>query len=160
TTPILRELKQPRVTHIQIRGNFLDKGDQVSPGLPAAFPGPVVERSGDRSTAPVINRLTLARWLVSPDNPLTARVAVNRLAEGVFAAGLVWTREDFGRRREPPSPPEPLHWLAREYVRLGWDTKKILKLMVMSAAYRQGSQVTRELAERDPSNRLLARGPR
>src|SRR5262249_8895275 len=108
TTPILRELKQPRVTHIQIRGNFLDKGEQVSPGLPAAFPAPVVEGSGDPSTAPVINRLTLARWLVSPDNPLTARVAVNRLWEEIFGAGIVLTSEDFGVKGEPPSHPELL----------------------------------------------------
>jgi hypothetical protein len=160
TTPILRELKQPRVTHIQIRGNFLDNGDQVSPGLPAVFPG-AVARSGDRATAPEpINRLTLARWLVSPDNPLTARVAVNRLWEEVFGVGIVLTSEDFGVKGEPPSHPELLDWLAAEYVRLGWDTKKMLKLMVLSAAYRQGSQVSRELAGRDPSNRLLARGPR
>src|SRR5262249_23320969 len=147
-----RELKQPRVTNIQIRGNFLDKGEQVSPGLPAAFPGPDEKEP--------INRLTLARWLVSPDNPLTARVAVNRLWEEVFGTGLVLTSEDFGVKGEPPSHPELLDWLATEYVRLGWDTKKMLKLMVTSAAYRQGAQVSRELAEHDPANRLLARGPR
>jgi cytochrome c553 len=152
TTPILRELKQPRVTKIQIRGNFLDTGDVVEPGLPAAIAVPIEKGS--------INRLTLARWLVSPDNPLTARVAVNRLWEEVFGVGLVLTSEDFGIQGEPPSHPELLDWLATEYVRLGWDTKKMLKLLVTSAAYRQSSRVTPELAKRDPDNRLLARGPR
>jgi hypothetical protein len=152
TTPILRELKQPRVTNIQMRGNFLDKGDQVTPGLPGAFPGPEEKEP--------INRLTLAHWIVSPENPLTARVAVNRLWEEIFGTGIVLTSEDFGVQGEPPSHPELLDWLATEYVRIGWDTKKMLKLMVMSAAYRQGSQVGPELAKRDPHNRLLARGPR
>jgi Protein of unknown function (DUF1553)/Protein of unknown function (DUF1549)/Planctomycete cytochrome C len=152
TTPILRELKKPRVTNIQIRGNFLAKGEQVTPGLPAAFPGPKEKEPMDR--------LTLARWLVSPDNPLTARVAVNRLWEEIFGVGLVLTSEDFGIQGEPPSHPELLDWLATEYVRLSWDTKKMLKLMVMSATYRQSSQASAELAKRDPFNRLLARGPR
>jgi hypothetical protein len=107
-----------------------------------------------------INRLTLARWLVSPDNPLTARVAVNRLWEEVFGIGLVQTSEDFGIQGDPPSHPELLDFLATEYVRLGWDTKKMLKLMVMSATYRQSARVDAELVRRDPNNRLLARGPR
>ena len=152
TTPILRELKKPRVTHIQIRGNFLAKGDLVTPGLPEAF-------SASIEKGP-IDRLTLARWLVSADNPLTARVAVNRLWEEIFGVGLVLTSEDFGIQGEPPSHPELLDWLATEYIRLGWDTKKMLKLMVLSAAYRQSSQVSPELAKSDPLNRLLARGPR
>jgi hypothetical protein len=152
TTPILRELTKPRVTHIQHRGNFLDKGEVVIAGLPEAF-----------STAPMkgpIDRLALARWLVSADNPLTARVAVNRLWEEVFGVGLVLTSEDFGIQGERPSHPELLDWLATEYMRSGWDTKKMLKMMVLSAAYRQNSQVSPELAQRDPLNRLLARGPR
>jgi mono/diheme cytochrome c family protein len=149
TTPILKE-GPPRPTHIHIRGNFQDKGEQVAPGLPALFPpaqGP-------------INRLTLARWLVQPDHPLTARVAVNRLWEEIFGVGIVQTSEDFGVQGELPSHPELLDYLATEYVRLGWDTKKMLKLLVSSSTYRQGSQVTEELKKRDPANRLLARGPR
>jgi len=157
TTPILRELAKPRTTHIQIRGNFLDKGEEVGPGLPAAFPSP----GEPGALAPgAITRLTLARWLVSPDNPLTARVAVNRLWEEIFGVGLVETSEDFGFQGELPSHPELLDYLATEYIRLGWDTKAMLRLLVTSAAYRQGSQVSDELAKRDPSNRLLARGPR
>jgi hypothetical protein len=152
TTPVLRELKKPRVTNIQHRGNFLDKGEQVNPGFPEAFAPPA-------DNGP-ITRLTLANWLVGPDNPLTARVAVNRLWEEMFGVGLVQTSEDFGVQGEPPSHPELLDWLATEYVRTDWDTKKMLKLFVMSATYRQSSQVSPELAKRDSFNRLLARGPR
>jgi hypothetical protein len=150
TAPILKEIK-PRETHIQIRGNFLDLGEKVSPGLPQALPG-VTESS--------INRLTLAKWIVSADNPLTARVAVNRLWEETFGVGIVETSEDFGTQGELPSHPELLDWLATEYMRLNWDTKAMLKLMVMSATYRQSSQVSAEAARRDQFNRLLARGPR
>lgn len=152
TAPILRELDKPRTTHIQIRGNFLDKGDEVRPGLPTAFPS-----SGETGA---INRLSLARWLVSPDNPLTARVAVNRMWEELFGVGLVETSEDFGFQGELPSHPELLDYLATEYISLGWDTKKLLKLLVTSATYRQQSQVSPDLVRRDPYNRLLARGPR
>src|SRR5205807_3238368 len=106
------------------------------------------------------NRLGVAKWLVTPENPLTARVAVNRLWAQLFGAGLVETEEDFGTQGELPSHPDLLDWLATEYVRLGWDTKALLKLMVTSAAYRQSSRVTPDSAARDPKNRLLARGPR
>ncbi len=157
TTPILRELAKPRTTHVQIRGNFLAKGEEVGPALPAAFLRP--GEPGASATG-AITRLTLARFLVSPDNPLTARVAVNRLWEEIFGIGLVETSEDFGFQGELPSHPELLDYLATEYVRLGWDTKALLRLLVTSATYRQGSQVSDELVKRDPSNRLLARGPR
>ncbi len=151
TTPILREGKG-RPTHIHIRGNYLEKGEAVNAALPAVFPAP--------SGPTPLDRLALARWLLDPSNPLTARVAVNRLWEELFGIGIVETSEDFGTQGELPSHPELLDWLATEYIRLGWDTKKMLKLLVTSAAYRQGSQVTPELAQRDPANRLLARGPR
>lgn len=153
TAPILKETKA-RETHIQLRGNFLDKGDKVGPGLPAVFPAPPSQPQRP------LNRLDMAQWLVSPENPLTARVAVNRLWEQVFGIGLVETTEDFGLQGELPSHPQLLDWLATEYIRLGWDTKAFLKLLVTSAAYRQSSLVTEDLAKRDPWNRLLARGPR
>jgi hypothetical protein len=151
-TPILREGK-PRPTHVHIRGNHEDKGEAAFPGLPAALPAP-------RDARAPVNRLTLANWLVDGENPLTARVAVNRLWEELFGVGIVETSEEFGLQGELPSHPELLDWLATEYVRLNWDTKQMLKLIVTSAAYRQGAQVTPELARRDPNNRLLARGPR
>jgi hypothetical protein len=151
TTPILRETR-PRVTHIQLRGNYLDKSDRVEAGLPAVFPPPP-------KGAP-INRLTLAKWLVDENNPLTARVAVNRLWEELFGIGLVETSEEFGMQGELPSHPEMLDWLATEYVRSGWDTKRLIKLIVTSSTYRQGAQVSPELLKRDPYNRRLARGPR
>jgi hypothetical protein len=127
-------------------------GASVTEGVPAAFP-PLPEG------AP-LDRLTLARWLVSPENPLTARVTVNRLWEKLFGVGLVRSSEEFGSQGERPSHPELLDWLAVEFVESGWDVRHMLKLMVMSAAYRQSSFVSQELAGRDPENRLLARGPR
>jgi hypothetical protein len=151
STPILREGK-PRETRIQLRGNFLDTSDVVQPGVPTAL-----HRLPDGVPA---NRLALARWLVDPENPLTARVAVNRLWEDLFGVGIVETSEEFGTQGELPFHPELLDWLAVEYMRSGWDTKRLLRLLVTSAAYRQGSQVSEVLRQRDPNNRFLARGPR
>jgi hypothetical protein len=160
TTPILREGKA-RETFIHLRGNYLAKGDKVEAGLPAMFyAGAASGPAGAPLNEGGINRLTMARWLVSPENPLTARVAANRLWEELFGIGIVETSEDFGTQGEPPSHPQLLDWLATEYVRSGWDTRHMLKLMVMSATYRQSSGVSEALAERDPMNRLLARGPR
>jgi hypothetical protein len=107
-----------------------------------------------------LNRLTLARWLVQPGHPLTSRVAVNRFWQMYFGIGIVKTQEDFGVQGEPPVHPELLDWLATEFVRTGWDVREMQKLLVTSATYRQASQVPKTLAERDPENRLLARGPR
>lgn len=106
------------------------------------------------------NRLGLAKWIVDPENPLAARVAVNRYWQMYFGTGLVKTAEDFGSQGESPSHPELLDWLAREFIDSGWDVKAMQKLIVMSSAYRQSSRVTDELLEKDPENRLLARGPR
>jgi len=106
------------------------------------------------------NRLGLAKWLVDPANPLTARVTVNRFWQMYFGAGLVKTTEDFGLQGEWPSNPDLLDWLATEFIRSGWDVKAMQKLIVMSATYRQSSKVSPELMQRDPENRLLARGPR
>jgi hypothetical protein len=142
-----------RETHVMVRGNFLDKGDRVEPTLPAVF-GPVP------AGREPLDRLGVARCLVSNENPLTARVAVNRLWACLFGVGLVETEDDFGSQGTPPSHPELLDWLATEYIRLGWDTKALLKTIVSSATYRQSSDVDPQRVERDPRNVLLARGAR
>ena len=141
---------QRRVTKLQFRGNFMDLGEVVTEGVPAAFPPlPPGEK----------NRLTLAKWVVSKDNPLTARVVANRFWEHLFGTGLVRTSEEFGAQGEQPSHPELLDWMAVE-LQSDWNVKRFLRLLVTSAAYRQSSRVTPALVERDPENRLLARGPR
>ena len=154
TVPIMRELPpgQHRVTRMQRRGNYLDVGKEVDAGTPAAFP-PLPKG------APA-NRLTLARWLVDENNPLTPRVITNRYWEQIFGIGIVATSEDFGAQGDRPFHPELLDWLATELLRLKWDTKALVRLLVTSAAYRQSSRVTPELQQLDPDNRLLARGPR
>ncbi len=152
--PVMVELPadKRRETRLMRKGNFLDLGDKVEPGLPAAFPPLPAGTNADR--------LGLARWLVDPANPLTARVAVNRLWAQIFGIGLGETEEDFGTQGEPPSHPELLDWLATEYIRRGWDTKAMVRLIVTSATYRQSSRVTPERLAKDPRNRLLSRGPR
>ncbi|HEY2249905.1 MAG TPA: DUF1553 domain-containing protein [Planctomycetaceae bacterium] len=154
TVPIMKDLpaNKRRLTKIQHRGNFLDEGAEVTEGTPAAFPSLPAD-------APR-NRLTLARWLVDENNPLTARVIANRYWEQLFGIGIVSSSEEFGSQGELPFHPELLDWLATELVRLRWDMKAFTKLLVTSAAYRQSSRVTPELQQRDPDNRLLARGPR
>jgi len=154
SVPIQRELPadKRRVAKLQHRGNYLDQGQEVTAGTPAVFP-PLPDGAPR-------DRLALARWLVSPENPLTARVFANRFWEQIFGIGLVATSEEFGSQGELPSHPELLDWLATELMRLNWDQKAFLKMLVMSAAYRQSSRVTPELFARDPDNRLLARGPR
>jgi hypothetical protein len=154
TVPVLAELpaNARRTTKIQRRGNYLDLGDEVAEGVPEAIaPLP--------SGAPR-DRLALARWLVSEDNPMTARVVVNRYWEQVFGAGLVPTSEEFGSQGEPPTHPELLDWLATELVAKHWDLKHLLRLLVTSATYRQSSKVTPEGLRLDPGNQWLARGPR
>jgi len=154
TVPVMKDLgaKDRRITKIQLRGNWQDLGDQVAEGTPAIFPSLPKE-------APM-NRLTLAQWLVSRDNPLTARVQVNRLWETIFGTGIVRTSEEFGSQGDLPFHPELLDWLASEFMDSGWDVKHMLKLMLMTQAYRQTSVTPPALVERDPDNRLLARGPR
>lgn len=138
-----------RTTQIHIRGEFRRKGDTVEPGTPAVLP-----ILPNRDTA---DRLTLARWLVSREQPLTARVTVNRLWQELFGRGLVATSENFGVRGELPSHPELLDWFAVEFMDQGWSMKSILRQMVLSQTYRQSSVARPELATRDPKNRLLAR---
>lgn len=141
-----------RTTHILQRGVYDAPGEAVEPGVPAALP----PLPGD---APK-NRLALARWLVSRDNPLTARVTVNRFWQMLFGSGIVETVEDFGSQGSWPTHPELLDWLAAEFMESGWDTKALLKQIVLSATYRQGSQASPDKLERDPANQLLSRGPR
>jgi hypothetical protein len=137
---------------MRVRGSFTARGDRVYAGTPMAL-HPL------RDDQPV-NRLGLARWLVDEKNPLVARVAVNRLWQQIFGRGIVETSEDFGSQGARPSHPELLDWLATEFMARGWSQKAMLRLIVTSATYRQSSVVTPTLAERDPDNRLLARGPR
>ena len=152
TTMIMAEMEKPRETFILARGDYRNQTDKVQPGVPAMLP-PLPK------DAP-LNRLTLAKWLVDPAHPLTARVAVNRYWQNYFGYGMVKTQEDFGVQGEPPSHPELLDWLATEFVRTGWDVKAMQRLIVTSATYRQASKTTAALREKDPENRLLARGPR
>ena len=151
-TMVMQDQEQRRDTFILVRGVYDNYGEKVGPGTPAA-----VSFSHDLQ---VTNRLGLARWLMHPSNPLTARVTVNRYWQQFFGVGLVKTSEDFGLQGEWPSNKELLDWLATEFVRTGWDVKAMHRLMVTSATYRQSSRVTPQLLERDPDNRLLARGPR
>src|SRR5262249_35108555 len=127
------ERDKPRDTFILLRGAYDKYGDRVRPGTPAALPA--------LSAQAPPNRLALAQWLVSPENPLTARVTVNRYWQLFFGTGLVKTVEDFGVQGEKPSHPELLDWLATEFIRTGWDVKRMHRLIVTSAAYRQSSKV-------------------
>jgi hypothetical protein len=134
------------------RGEFLQATEQVEPGVPSFLP-PLPKG------APA-NRLTFARWLVSEQNPLTARVTVNRQWQAFFGRGIVRTLQDFGYQGDNPTHPNLLDWLAVEFMKEGWSLKKLDRMIVMSATYRQSSRVTPELIERDPQNILLSRGPR
>ena len=180
-TMVMQDQPKPRESFVLTRGSYTQPGEKVSHGVPAALPPLAAD-------APP-NRLALAKWLVDPTNPLTARVTVNRAWQAFFATGLVKTTEDFGTQGQPPSHPELLDWLAVEFggalnaagktaiasqppsvsadlqpstinPQHSWDIKHLHRLIVTSATYRQSSRVTNELRERDPENRLLARGPR
>jgi len=147
-----RPSNEPPSYQLRVRGSFAAPAERVSARTPGAL-------HPFREDQPA-NRLGLARWLVDANNPLVARVAVNRLWEQIFGRGLVETSEDFGAQGSPPTHPELLDWLATEFVAKGWSQKAIIREIVLSSTYRQSSAVTRELTERDPYNRLLARGPR
>jgi hypothetical protein len=151
TTLVMRELDTPRASHVFLRGNYLDVGESVEPGVPAvlhSLPG-----------GP-LNRLTLGRWLVSRDNPLAARVTVNRWWAEFFGHGLVGTVEDFGVKGDPPTHPELLDWMAVEFMDHDWSMKDCLRTVVTSATYRQSSRISPAQRERDPENKLYSRGPR
>ena len=154
---VMDQLEKPRDTFVLVKGSYENKTDvKVLGAIPTIFrPAATAAGMGER-----INRLDLARWLVSPGNPLAARTAVNRMWQSFFGVGLVKTAEDFGVQGEPSVHPELLDWLATEFVSRGWDMKAMHRLIVTSATYRQSSRVTPVLHERDPENRLLARGPR
>ncbi|MFT7632154.1 MAG: hypothetical protein ACI87E_003203 [Mariniblastus sp.] len=154
TVMVMHEMESPRDTFLLVRGQFdePDQTEKLSPGVPDSLAG--------FSTTTPTNRLELARWLVEPQHPLTARVAVNRMWQHFFGIGLVKTSENFGLQGELPSHPRLLDWLAVEFVENDWDVKAIQKRILMSATYRQSSSVSELHRAIDPSNRLLARGPR
>jgi hypothetical protein len=142
----------PRQAHILKRGAYDAPGEPVSPGTPGVLP-PLPDGAPQ-------NRLGLAQWLGAKENPLTARVTVNRVWQMIFGTGLVKTVEDFGSQGELPVHQALLDWLAVDFIESGWDTKALLKKIVSSETYRQSSRVTPELLDKDPENRLLARAPR
>ncbi|MES2598795.1 MAG: PSD1 and planctomycete cytochrome C domain-containing protein [Verrucomicrobiota bacterium] len=152
TTLVLDSRDEPRMTSLLKRGDFLKPGDRVSTGVPSMLNA--LPKNADSS------RLTFAKWLVSRDAPTTARAFVNRVWQSYFGIGLVETPEDFGIQGAKPSHPELLDWLACEFMEHGWSVKHLHKLIVTSHTYQQDSRVTAELLEKDPYNRLLARGPR
>jgi hypothetical protein len=152
TTMVAKDAEKPRETFMLMRGEYDKPGEKVGPGVPAILP-PFPK---DTPT----NRLGLAKWLLDPSHPLTARVTVNRYWQQFFGTGLVKTTEDFGMQGEHPSHPELLDWLATEFVQSGWDVKRLQRSILTSATYRQSSKMTPELYAKDPENRLLARGPR
>ncbi len=155
-TFVMADLPEPRESFVMRRGQYDNPGDPVKRGVPDFLPPlPETPANGERH-----NRLDLANWLVSGDHPLTARVTVNRFWQQFFGVGLVKTSADFGSQGEPPSHPELLDWLATRFVEDGWDMRKLVRRIVTSQAYRQSSHATPALLQRDPENRLHARGPR
>ena len=152
TVMVMQDSASARETHLLVRGAYDRPGEKVEPGVPGVLP-PLPAGAPN-------NRLGLAQWLVDRGNPLTARVAVNRFWQNYFGAGLVKTVEDFGSQGEWPSNPELLDWLATEFMDHGWDMKALQKTIVSSATYRQSSVATPDLLQKDPENRMLARGPR
>jgi hypothetical protein len=153
TVMVMREREKPRATHVHVRGDFLRPGEPVAPNVPRVMP-PLSGAAGRPG------RLELARWLVSAENPLTARVTVNRIWMRLFGRGLVETENDFGTQGTPPTHPELLDWLAAEFAGGGWSSKRLLRLIVTSATYKQSSHARADLAEVDPLNKLLARQSR
>ncbi len=153
TTMVMQEMEVPRQTHLLLRGRYDSPGEPVSAGVPE-------ELLGSWPDGAPWNRMGLALWLTDRNHPTTARVVVNRFWQHLFGVGLVKTSGDFGLQGEAPTHPELLDWLAVEFVESGWDVKELLKQIVLSATYRQDSAAGPDLRERDPENRLLARGPR
>lgn len=161
SVPILREVepKSQRETYVQLRGNYKSHGPKVTPGVPEIFLDKSESADAGAWEVPS-NRLQLAKWLVDRRNPLTARVWVNRLWESLFGLGIVRTSEEFGSQGDAPTHPELLDWLACKFMDDGWDSKRMLKLMLTSQTYQQTSQVTADGLAADKDNIWLARGPR
>ncbi len=151
-TMISQEKPETRAAYFLKRGQYDQRGEMVARAVPAVLP--------PLPSGATTNRLDLARWLVNPEHPLTARVTVNRFWQQFFGTGLVKTSGDFGVTGEWPSHPELLDWLATDFMQNGWDVKRLIRMIVTSATYRQSSAVTPALVRQDPQNRLLARGPR
>jgi len=152
TTMVMEETPQPKPTHLRLRGVYHQKGDLVSRGVPSILP--------KMPSGYPENRLGFARWLVSGNHPLTARVTINRFWQQFFDRGLVKTPGDFGAQGSLPSHPQLLDWLAVEFVEQGWDTHQLLKKIVTSATYKQSSAFTSEALANDPENVFLSRAPR
>ncbi len=154
-TFVMADMPQPRDAFVMVRGQYDKPGDKVEPATPAIFPPLKKAKPDARAT-----RLDLANWLLAPEHPLTARVTVNRFWQQFFGTGIVKTSFDFGSQGTPPSHLELLDWLAVTFRESGWDTRKLIRLMLVSATFRQSSIATPALVQRDPENRLYARGPR
>ena len=150
--PVLVENDTPPKSYVHVKGDWREHGPEVHPGTLSVLPPMPVGQP--------VNRLTLARWLVSPENPLTSRVAANRIWQEMFGRGIVYTSEDFGTQGDPPSHPELLDWLATEFQHRGWSMKEMVRLIATSSTYRQSSAARPELEAKDPSNTLLARQSR
>lgn len=153
TVMVMQEMAEPRETHLLKRGAYNAPGEIVNPGVPEHLLGSWPEGAPR-------NRLGLAQWLTKPDHPLTARVIVNRFWQQFFGTGLVKTSDNFGMQGESPSHPELLDWLAREFIDSGWNVKALVRMIALSATYRQESAAPRDRYSSDPENRLLSRGPR
>jgi hypothetical protein len=152
TSMVMQQMEKPRATHILMRGQYNQPGEQIAPQVPVVL--------GALAPGAPPDRRALADWLTGRDHPLLARVTVNRVWAMLFGPGLVKTSNDFGSRGEWPSHPELLDWLAVDFAQSGWQVKRLIRQLVTSHAYRQDAAVTNEAIQRDPENRLLARGPR
>ncbi len=161
TVMVMHELSEPRETYVLSRGqyNMPDKSKPLQPGLPVALNNTHSDNAGSGNASPK-NRLELARWLVSSENPLTARVAVNRLWQQFFGMGIVESSDNLGSQGTLPTHPQLLDWLAVELIESGWDMRHMQRLILQSATYRQASTMSEDRVERDPKNQYLARGPR